>query len=538
MPRWADSRTLAVALAAVNLSVMILLGVGGWQSAVTLRRLHDWMDQTHRQQALASELDLAMRAWVDALELDPGSPQAARRRAEVQARLDELTTNTQAETDDDPHEHDEELEEVARLASFVASVDRSGASDSETLARFQRLTDSIAADERDELAQARARESELTDRLGRRLLSLALFGVAFVVVPGLGLLRRMRRDLAALLDAAKRIASGDLDARVDLRGESELARLGRGFNHMVEQLARSRLAREQAARRARDLAREAGVAQITTGVLHNVGNALNSVGVSLDMIEEQRIEQRLDRVARIGRMLEPQRDHLARYLADDPTGRRLAEYLLLLAPELERQSSAYSSELARLRERVDHLVRIVRAYQQHGITRLDYERIEPGALIEFALAVALSNQRQRRYRIVREVADLPALMLDKHRTLEILINLIRNAADAIDQAHPSDPLDPAPTDEHTLTIAAQRLADREIRFEVRDRGVGIPPGDLERIFVHGYTTKGEQGSGFGLHVSANAATEMGGRLSGASEGLGHGARFVLDLPFREPGEDE
>ena len=71
-----------------------------------------------------------------------------------------------------------------------------------------------------------------------------------------------------------------------------------------------------------------------------------------------------------------------------------------------------------------------------------------------------------------------------------------------------------------------------IRFVVRDNGVGIPTDKLEQVFAHGYTTKGSSGNGFGLHASANAAVEMGGRLRADSDGSGKGASFTLELPLR------
>jgi signal transduction histidine kinase len=65
---------------------------------------------------------------------------------------------------------------------------------------------------------------------------------------------------------------------------------------------------------------------------------------------------------------------------------------------------------------------------------------------------------------------------------------------------------------------------------VRDNGVGIQPNHLAKIFAHGFTTRAE-GHGFGLHSSANAASEMGGKLTVASEGFDCGATFTLEIPL-------
>ena len=69
-----------------------------------------------------------------------------------------------------------------------------------------------------------------------------------------------------------------------------------------------------------------------------------------------------------------------------------------------------------------------------------------------------------------------------------------------------------------------------LEIEVEDNGCGIRDEDLQRIFHHGFTTK-KNGHGFGLHVSANAATEMGAKLHVHSDGPGRGASFFLDIPL-------
>jgi signal transduction histidine kinase len=72
-------------------------------------------------------------------------------------------------------------------------------------------------------------------------------------------------------------------------------------------------------------------------------------------------------------------------------------------------------------------------------------------------------------------------------------------------------------------------AEDRLTLCVEDNGVGIAKDNLRRIFTHGFTTR-RDGHGFGLHSCANAAAEMGGRLSAESAGLGEGARFVLEIP--------
>ena len=151
------------------------------------------------------------------------------------------------------------------------------------------------------------------------------------------------------------------------------------------------------------------------------------------------------------------------------------------------------------------------------------ESCDLAALMERALKVSGDVDRfHQGYEIVREFEDLPRVPLDRYKTLEVLVNLIQNARQAMEEARP---------DVHQLTLRISATDETHVRLEVQDTGCGIEPADLRRIFDHGYTTK-PSGHGFGLHSAANAATEMHGSLTARSDGPGTGATFTLELPTR------
>ena len=119
-------------------------------------------------------------------------------------------------------------------------------------------------------------------------------------------------------------------------------------------------------------------------------------------------------------------------------------------------------------------------------------------------------------------ASLPAVAIDKHKVLQILVNLITTARQAMKDCP-----------EKTLTLGIRATPEGTARVSICDTGCGIAAENMTRVFAHGFTTK-KDGHGFGLHSSALAAKEMGGALSAASEGPGHGATFTLDLPLEPP----
>jgi C4-dicarboxylate-specific signal transduction histidine kinase len=86
-----------------------------------------------------------------------------------------------------------------------------------------------------------------------------------------------------------------------------------------------------------------------------------------------------------------------------------------------------------------------------------------------------------------------------------------------------------PRKDRKITVSIAMSGKGKVRITVKDQGCGIAPDNLTRIFSHGFTTKTD-GHGFGLHIGALAAQEMGGSLLAESDGPGHGASFILELP--------
>jgi signal transduction histidine kinase len=142
-------------------------------------------------------------------------------------------------------------------------------------------------------------------------------------------------------------------------------------------------------------------------------------------------------------------------------------------------------------------------------------------LIEDALRMSARSSARQEVTVVKEIADLPLLSLDRHRVLLILVNLIRNARQALDGV-----IDRSPC----ITLGASLAEGPVLRITVTDNGNGIAPEHLARIFTHGFTTR-KEGHGFGLHSCALAAQEMGGNLTMHSDGVGQGASFILDIPL-------
>lgn len=266
--------------------------------------------------------------------------------------------------------------------------------------------------------------------------------------------------------------------------------------------------------------RQAGMAEVATSVLHNVGNVLNSVNVSTSLVADRIRKSKVTNLARAAEMIDEHAPDLAQFLTADPKGRQLPQYFRGLAKHLDREQAGILIELDSLRKNVEHIKGIVVMQQNYAKVFGSTEPVKPAELVEDALRMHSGALVRHEVRVIREYGrNLPEITVDKHTLLQILVNLISNAKKACDES---------PKPEKLLTVRVANDAGR-VQISVIDNGVGIPPENLTRIFNHGFTTR-KDGHGFGLHSGALAAKEMGGALVVQSDGLGKGAKFTIELP--------
>lgn len=267
--------------------------------------------------------------------------------------------------------------------------------------------------------------------------------------------------------------------------------------------------------------RLAGMAEVATGVLHNVGNVLNSVNVSCTLVLDQLRQSRIGNVAKVAEQLCVPEADLARILTEDPKGRIIPKYLSSLASALGQEKQLMVTEMESLQQRIDHVKEIISMQQTYGGVYGINESIPPQQLIEDA--ITLNGEALDRHGVLvdRRFEPLPPILVDKHKVLQILVNLINNAKHACADNQAGD---------KRITLRLFRHGPNRIRMQVADSGMGIDPERMTRIFQHGFTTK-QSGHGFGLHSGALAAQDLGGSLTAHSDGPGRGATFTLDIPF-------
>jgi C4-dicarboxylate-specific signal transduction histidine kinase len=260
------------------------------------------------------------------------------------------------------------------------------------------------------------------------------------------------------------------------------------------------------------------MAEIATGVLHNVGNVLNSLGIANSTARREFKGLRLERLEQATALLLDNKANLSTFLSEHDRGRHLAEYLAALAKQIADNARSIQSELETTEQLLHHLGDIVSAQQELARVGGRSESIRLNELMETALLVQASELA--RIEVVREYAELPPINADRHKLLQILVNLVSNACDAVAAAGP----------ERARILVKLALDGNDVLVTVEDSGIGMSEEVLSQLWRFGFTTK-KKGHGFGLHNSANAAHEIGATLTAHSEGVGRGSRFVLRIPI-------
>jgi len=297
-----------------------------------------------------------------------------------------------------------------------------------------------------------------------------------------------------------------------------------GISKDVTAIKESETKLERMHKQLTDASHLAGMAEVATSVLHNVGNVLNSINISGSLIAESLQNSKVANLTRAVALMRAHQPDLGDFLTTNPKGKQLLEYLGDLASHLAEEKAENLREVDVLVQNIVHVKEIV-AMQQNYVKAMGVvESLKVKDLVEDAIRLNNGAMARHNVKVVQEFDEVPPIQAEKHKALQILVNLLRNAKHACDDSGREDK-------EITLRITGD---ENRVKIMVSDNGIGIPAENLTRIFNHGFTTR-KDGHGFGLHNSANAAKEMGGVLLVYSAGVGQGATFTLELPLVKEG---
>jgi len=349
-------------------------------------------------------------------------------------------------------------------------------------------------------------------------IGLVAMSAAAVIFMVYAVRRRIARRQMARLESLVTKRTAELKTAKDAAEAAVSAK-----NKFITALEQAEVERENLHKQLLETSHQAGMAEVASSVLHNIGNVLNSVNVSATLVADLARKSKVTQLAKAVALLDEHAADLADFITRDPKGMQVRDYLHQLSNHLAQEQQISIAELESLRKNIEHIKDIVTMQQNYARISGLTEVVNVADLVEDSLRMNEGALQRHKVQLVRDYLDVPPITVEKHKVLQILVNLIRNAKQACTEGGRKDK-------QLTLHIAN---GDGTIKISVADNGVGILPENMTHIFNHGFTTR-KGGHGFGLHSGALAAKELGGSLTVRSDGHGQGATFTLTLPQQPP----
>jgi len=294
-------------------------------------------------------------------------------------------------------------------------------------------------------------------------------------------------------------------------------------NEQLEDRVRQRTAElEETHKKLLEASRQAGMAEVATDVLHNVGNVLNSINVTATLISEKVGNSEVANLKKVADIISDNRDDLGTFLTQNQRGKHVPSFLIEVSKTLAQEQADTIDKLKSLNENIEHIKEIIKTQQSYARVSGVEVATSLAELVDNAIQINSAAIGRHGIHLVRDFADIGPVNTDKQKVLQILVNLISNAKYAMTKNE---------SDKKELVIRLYEREGQKVLIEVTDNGAGIAQENLTKIFSHGFTTK-KDGHGFGLHSGALAANELGGTLTVHSDGPGKGATFILELPFK------
>jgi signal transduction histidine kinase len=350
---------------------------------------------------------------------------------------------------------------------------------------------------------------------------LVLSDIMMPVLDGLGLTSRIKNSsdyshLPVILVTARGGAEASTSG-LDTGADDYIAKPFSAIE--LKARVRSAIRMAEVQKLLREKSREAGMAIVATGILHNLGNILNGVTISSGLIQEKLHNSKIPKLQKVAQLLHTHINDLPSFITEDSRGQALPAFITQLSEHLESELTALIKETEALRACTEHVAGVITTQQEFAMPHKGIKEVVSGnELMQRALTLSRGAFGLQGVDIVCEFNCEATISVDSNKTIQILLNLLTNARQSVKDSSKNE----------KQIYLRTRLAGDRIQLEVQDNGIGIPPENIPLIFNQGFTNK-KDGHGFGLHSSMNWAHEMGGEIICRSDGSGLGATFILEL---------
>lgn|GEM_PF-5246301 len=339
------------------------------------------------------------------------------------------------------------------------------------------------------------------------------------------------KPLNILIGSTHRVASGLMDEPIIVNSNDEVGQLANAFEIMRQKVSESTQVLEQKVHertqalvdlqaQAIDDAHRAGMADIATGTLHNVGNVLNSVTTSTELITQLIDRSRLKGMKQANELLRSKLDTLDDFIINDPKGKILLEYYLRLGDEMIAEQNHMKLHVQRLDQKITVINEAIRAQQAYAVEgkKVYSEQVNLYQVIQDTLMILSTHLVQSMAQVSVHCVKGEIVKGQKNKIIQVLVNIFANALEAMETQLDND---------RHIHVNCE-VHNNILELRITDTGPGIKKNDLIKVFQYGFTTKAS-GHGFGLHSSANALQEMGGALWAEEQDTSRGACLVLQF---------
>ncbi len=268
------------------------------------------------------------------------------------------------------------------------------------------------------------------------------------------------------------------------------------------------------------ISREAGRAEFATDVIHNIGNALNSININTDTLRSQMKDLQIPVIKKITELFEINKDNLEKLITKDSVGKKIPDIINQFYEYLKEVQKLTIKDLKEIKKDIQHIQNIIANQQSHAKNILVMEVYSPIEIMDEAIRMNRRTMGRYNISITKKYSAVSDIKTDKHKLLQVLTNLVSNAKQSFEKQN---------RENRNITCFI-RKQNYILEFEVKDNGIGIYKENITKIFTHGFTTR-KDGHGFGLHNSANNVKQLDGELLVRSDGIGKGASFIVKIPY-------
>jgi len=300
------------------------------------------------------------------------------------------------------------------------------------------------------------------------------------------------------------------------RANKMLSKKNQQINDQKSQLSTTLIELRETQKTLVELAHRAGMAEIATGVLHNVGNVLNSVKVSSQFLREKVEGSKVNGLEKVVELFKEHENDLNSFITLDEKGKMLPLYLIKVKEALKAEQDTYLDELYNLNTGITHIEEIVAVQQDYAGVSGVTEMISLSKMMDDVVKMYHDIFSTNKIEVCKNYSKVAPILIEKGKLMQVFVNILKNAEESLIMK-----------EENNKIIKINISEDKESqKIEIIDNGVGIKEEDLTRIFLYGYSTK-KNSKGFGLHTSALTVAEFNGKIFANSDGEGKGAKFTV-----------